>query len=114
MACAKQKLNGLRVQIPHSEHRQLHMTIFRRLDNLFVLGILEAYWEAYEKVGLNLYSDYDYLQQVWDYHQKMVDALTKGNFQEGYQFLIEHKDLLHHRSVERSAPVADSTRLSNL
>ncbi len=105
MARAWEKLNSPRVQIPHYEHRQLHMTIFRRLDNQFVQGMLVAYWEAYEKVGLNLYSDFDYLQQVWGYHQQMVNALSQGDYQEGYRFLIEHKDLLHHRSTERPAVV---------
>jgi DNA-binding GntR family transcriptional regulator len=63
------------------------------------LGILEAYWEAYEAVGLNVYADYEYLQEVWSYHQKMVDAICRGDFELGYQALVEHKDLLYHRSV---------------
>jgi DNA-binding FadR family transcriptional regulator len=97
MAQAWEKLHGTPVQIPHSEHRQLHLTIYRRLDNLFVQGILEAYWEAYEAVGLNLFTDYDYLTEVWTYHQQMVDAIVKGEYDAGYQALVEHKDLLYHR-----------------
>jgi DNA-binding FadR family transcriptional regulator len=97
MAQAWDKLHGAPVQIPHSEHRQLHLIIYRRLDNLFVQGILEAYWEAYEAVGLNLFTDYDYLTEVWTYHQYMVDAIVKGEYDAGYQALVEHKDLLYHR-----------------
>jgi DNA-binding GntR family transcriptional regulator len=62
-----------------------------------VYGLLEAYWEAYEAVGLDLYADYNYLRQVWNYHQTMVDAICEGDFQRGYQALVEHRDLLLHR-----------------
>lgn len=96
---AWEKLNGEPVHIPHSEHRQLHLIIFRRVDNLFVTGILEAYWEAYEAIGFNLYADYDYLRQVWKSHQQMVDAICLGDFDRGYQVLVDHTDLLHHRPL---------------
>jgi DNA-binding FadR family transcriptional regulator len=93
-------LNGSPVQIPHAEHRMLHLTIFCRLENPFVTGLLEAYWDAYEAIGLNMFTEYAYLQQVWAYHQAMVDAICKGNYEAGYTALVEHKDLLHHRPIE--------------
>lgn len=96
VASAWEKLRGRPIQIPHREHRLLHTTIYSRLGNLFVQGLLDAYWEAYEAVGLNLYADYDYLQQVWNYHQRMVDAICAGDFEQGYQALVEHRDMLHH------------------
>jgi DNA-binding FadR family transcriptional regulator len=96
---AWEKLRSPQVQIPHSEHRQLHMGIYRRLQNPFVLGLLEAYWEAYEAVGLNHYAAYDYLQEVWEYHQRMVDAICSGDFDAGFKALVEHADLIHHRPV---------------
>ena len=99
MESAWHKLRSPQVKIPHAEHRQLHLGIYRRLDNPFVLGILEAYWEAYEAIGLNMYADYEYLEQVWSYHQLMVDAISAGNFDGGYQALVEHKDLLYQRPV---------------
>jgi DNA-binding FadR family transcriptional regulator len=102
------KLRAEQVRIPHLEHRQLHLTIFRRLDNPFVTGILEAYWQAYEAVGLNVYAGYEYLQKVWEYHQRMVDAICAGNFEAGYQALVEHKDLLYHRPH----PSSDAGRLN--
>ena len=95
---AWEKLRGHPVRIPHAEHRQLHLCIFNRLENPFVLGLLEAYWEIYEAVGLNLYADYSYLQQVWNYHQQMVDAICSNDQEKGYQALVEHKDLLYHRT----------------
>lgn len=93
------KLRSPQIKIPHTEHRRLHLGIYRRLNNPFVLGLLEAYWEAYEAVGLNVYADYDYLQQVWSYHQRMVDSICENDFSAGYQALVEHKDLLYHRPV---------------
>lgn len=98
---AWKKLHGTPIQIPQYEHRQLHLNIYKRLDNPFVSGILEAYWEAYEAVGLNLYADYRYLEEVWRYHQQMVDGIREGDLDAGYQALIEHTDLIRHRVVER-------------
>jgi DNA-binding FadR family transcriptional regulator len=100
MAQAWEKLRGQPVQIPHAEHRELHLSLYRRLQNPFVLGILEAFWEAYETVGLNLYADYAYLQEVWSYHQKMVDAIVQQDYTAGYRALLAHKDLLHFRAVQ--------------
>lgn len=97
------KLQGTPVQIPHSEHRELHLLIYRRLENPFVMGILAAYWDAYESVGLNLYADYRYLLEVWSYHQQMVDAICAGEFEQGYQALMNHKDLLHFRADRQEA-----------
>lgn len=99
---AFEKLHGQPVQIPHVEHRELHLLIYRRLDNSFVSGILEAYWEVYEAVGLNVYTDLGYLERVWQYHNRMVDAICAGNFAAGYQALIEHVDLIN----ERARPVS--------
>jgi len=97
---AWKKLRGTPIQIPQVEHRQLHLTIYNRLDNPFVMGILEAYWEAYEAVGLSLYAGYAYLNEVWTYHQRMVDGICNGDLDDGYQAMIEHTDLIRHRVVE--------------
>ena len=91
------KLRNQPAQIPHAEHRQLHLTIFRRIENEFVRGLLEAYWEAYEAVGLDVYNDYRYLEQVWRYHEAMVKAIQAGDFDAGYRALIEHTGLLNRR-----------------
>jgi len=98
---AWEKLRGTPIQIPQHEHRQLHLTIYKRLDNPFVSGILEAYWEAYEAVGLNLFAGYQYLEEVWTYHQQMVDGICNEDLDAGYQALVEHTDLIRHRVVER-------------
>lgn len=103
---AQAKLNGHPIQIPHGEHRDLHLTIFSRLENPFVIGLLEAYWDAYEAVGLSRYSDYAYLREVWDYHARMVEAIVAGEVELGHRLLMEHADLLRHRqTVDGRQPV---------
>ncbi len=99
---AFKKLNSDPIQIPHQEHRQLHLTIFNRLENVFVQGILESYWDIYEAVGLNVYEDRKYLHRVWDYHQQMVDSIAQSDFLSGYQALVAHMDLLFHREQKNT------------
>lgn len=95
---AWEKLRRSQIQVPHEEHRKLHLLIYSRLENPFVTGILEAYWDAYEAVGLNVFTGgFDYLQEVWTYHEEMVEGICTGNFEAGYQALVRHTDLLYHR-----------------
>jgi len=99
VARAWEKLRGPSIQVPHEEHRHLHLKIYSRLENPFVTGILEAYWEAYEAVGLNVFAgSYEYLEEVWQYHQKMVEAICNDDFEAGYKALIAHTDLLYQRA----------------
>ena len=100
IARAWEKLGGTPVQVPHEEHRKLHLTIFKNLDKPFVIGVLEAYCEAYEAVGLNVFAgSYEYLQEVWRYHQVMVESICNGKFEVGYEALVRHTDLLYHRPL---------------
>ncbi len=96
---AWKKLKAARVQIPHEEHKELHLLVYSRLNNPFVKGLLEAYWEAYESVGLGIFADYEYLLKIWECDQKMVDSICKNNIQEGYQALVEHRTVLHHQAL---------------
>jgi DNA-binding FadR family transcriptional regulator len=96
---AQEKLHRTPVQVPHEEHRQLHLMIYRRLANPFVTGILEAYWDSYEAVGLNMYAGgMDYLREVWQYHARMVECICSGDYAAGREALIKHVDLLAQRS----------------
>ena len=88
------KLHGSPVRIPHEEHRQLHLTIFNKLNNVFVTGLLEAYWDAYEAVGLNVYADIDYLEQVWTYHDQLAEAAIIRDESRGLEILREHFELM--------------------
>jgi DNA-binding FadR family transcriptional regulator len=94
---AEKKLGGHPVEIPHWEHRQFHLRIFARLDNEFVLGLLRAYWDAYEAVGLHMYFDYRYYEDMWSSHRAMLNSIVVGQYDEGREALIQHFGLLGDR-----------------
>ncbi len=94
VAQAQAKLLEDRIQIPHPEHRRFHLTIFSRLDNPFVQGLLAAYWDAYEAIELNTYADYSYLQEVWSYHERIAKAIEAGDLVLGKDMLIQHMRLI--------------------
>lgn len=94
VARARAKLEGEPVHIPNLEHRQLHLTIFKHLDNPFVQGLLEAYWDLYEASELTRLASYEYWLTVWRYHEAIVDAICEERFEEGRQLLVEHFQLL--------------------
>ncbi len=108
---ARAKLTDDWIRIPSEEHRTFHLTVFKRLQNPFVIGLLEAYWDAYEAVELNRYADYDYLRNVWDYHERILDAICAGDFDAAKAAFIEHTRLLRYQprmqAVEQRAPVLE-------
>jgi DNA-binding FadR family transcriptional regulator len=106
VAAAWEKMGQPRIQIPYQEHRELHLTIYQRLDNPFVVGLLGAYWDAYEAVELNTFADLGYLQAVWRYHERIVAAICAGEFAEGKRLLVEHMQLLSARGTPMELPAA--------
>jgi DNA-binding FadR family transcriptional regulator len=100
LAAARLKLVHVPVEVPFEEHRSLHLTFFRPLDNPFVQGILEAYWAAYQAFGVGLYAELSYHHEVWDYHERMVECVARGDFDGGHQALRDHMTLLRHRPEE--------------
>lgn len=107
----KAKLSGDRVQIPYPEHRAFHLGIFRKLENPFVLGLLETYWDAYEAIELNTYADYSYLTDVWAYHERIVEALTAGNASMGKELLSQHMRLIDRMGVSHEHPMTSKQLL---
>jgi DNA-binding FadR family transcriptional regulator len=105
---AQAKLALDRIQIPYPEHRAFHLGIFKRLDNPFVTGLLEAYWDAYEAVELNTYADYGYLQEVWSYHERIAAAVMSGDAAEGKELLVRHMRLLDRMGVAHELSVTIS------
>lgn len=103
---AHAKLGELRIQIPYEEHRAFHLGIFRRIENPFVLGLLEAYWDAYEAVELNTYADYSYLQEVWGYHARIAGAIRDGDYTRGKELLVQHMTLLDKMGVAHELSVS--------
>jgi DNA-binding FadR family transcriptional regulator len=94
------KLRGDPIHVPNGEHRQLHLTIFSRLENPFVQGLLVAYWDAYEAVEMTRFVRYQHWINVWNYHERIVDALLAEEYDLGRGLLREHFSLL------QTAPVA--------
>lgn len=99
---ANEKLDAPPIHIPNPEHRLFHLTVFKHLDNTFVLGILEAYWDLYEEVGINRYMDYSYLRQVWDFHALILQRIKAKRYADARQAFIEHTRLLRHEPVAKS------------
>jgi DNA-binding FadR family transcriptional regulator len=99
---ANERLSRTPFQVPATEHRQFHLVIFAGLDNCFVSGMLESYWDVYEAFGLNMYADLDYLQRVWGYHKRMVDAIEAGDIETSRRLLVEHMNLLSDRELTQN------------
>ena len=94
---AEHKLTGSPVEIPHKGHRDFHLLIFGRLDNKFVQGLLKAYWDAYEAVGLHRYFDLNYYQKMWSSHRAIAEAIISNQHKKGQEILVQHFTLLENR-----------------
>ena len=99
---ANTKLNSPPIHIPNEEHRLFHLTVFRHLENPFVIGILETYWDLYEEVGINRYVDYEYLQRVWNYHDQILQLIREHQFESAKTAFIEHTRLLQYEPRKES------------
>lgn len=98
---AEQRLQGSPVEIPHREHRDFHLLVFSNLGNEFVLGLLRAYWDAYEAVGLHLYFDYSYYEKMWRDHRALAEIIEEGRHEDGEKILLRHFTMLRARLEER-------------
>lgn len=94
---AHEKLRGNPIQLPHAEHRRYHLMIYRGLHNTFLDGLLEAYWDTYELVGLDVYMDLAYHESVWKYHESIIQNIQNGDFEAAYQLLLDHMELIYQR-----------------
>ncbi len=58
---------------------------------------------------MNTYADYQYLTDVWVYHDRIVDAIEADDSGEGKRLLIEHMQLLSVRgiSMETRRPISE-------
>ncbi len=94
---AHEKLQGSPIQLPHAEHRRYHVLIYQGLNNVFLNGLLESYWDTYELVGLDVYMDLAYHESVWKYHENIVENLKQANFEAAYQLQLDHMELIYQR-----------------
>ncbi len=95
---ARQKLTSHPIRIPNQEHRIFHLTVFEQLNNPFVTGLLNVYWDAYDAVEVSHYADFSYWQTVWDYHERILDAICAGDYDAAQQAFIEHTQLLRYQA----------------
>lgn len=101
---AENKLKGTPIEIPHKEHRQLHLRIFTKLENPFVLGLLKAYWDAYEAVELHRYFELSYFEKMWVSHRALIEALEQQQQQQGKDVLVQHFSILEDRLQTPTQP----------
>ena len=87
---AEEKLRRSPVVIPTTEHRDFHLSIYRKLNNPYVFGLLESYWELYKAAGFEIYPDMEYVNRIWQYHRKTVDLINARQYELAYQALMEH------------------------
>lgn len=81
-------------KIPHKDHRAFHLGIFKQIDNPFAIGILKSYWEVYISSEFNLHKPFAYWEQVWGFHEQIVDKLSQQAYEPARQLLLEHFNLL--------------------
>jgi GntR family transcriptional repressor for pyruvate dehydrogenase complex len=94
---AEDRLRGKPIEIPHREHRDFHVLIYSQLNNPFAQGLLKAYWDAYEAVGLHRYFELSSYQRMWSSHRAMVEAISTGDYDAGKTILVQHFTLLEDR-----------------
>lgn len=100
---ARAKLNSRWIQIPNQEHQAFHMTVFKHLENPFVIGLLEAYWDAYKAIEPHRYTDYAYMQRVWNYHERILNGICIEDFEAAKTAFIEHTRLLRYHPNDYSS-----------
>ncbi|MDD3949148.1 MAG: FCD domain-containing protein, partial [Anaerolineaceae bacterium] len=91
---AEKKIQNQPVVIPLEEHSEFHLSIYRPLNNTFLNGILETYWQLSQETEFRMYSDQVYLENVWTYHKKIQRAIATKEYDLGYQALMTHFELV--------------------
>ena len=54
----------------------------------------QTFLDAYEIIGLNMYTDYQYLEDVWTKHETMVNAIADGDLDRSFDALVNHFAIL--------------------
>ena len=94
---AQKKISGIPGQNPVIEHREFHTRIYKHINNEFLSGIFECYWDLYRIEGLEIYSDLNYIEKVWQYHARILEQIKSGNFNQGLKYLLEHMEMINQR-----------------
>jgi len=102
ISSAKTKLTSFPGQVPAEEHREFHTLIYRKLENPYLDGMLEAFWDVYHLSGFEVYPDLAYVERVWQYHSRIVEEIKARRYSQGLTLLIEHMEMVAQR--EKTIP----------
>lgn len=94
---AQTKITASPFQIPSDEHRKFHTFIYHRLENPYLDGLLDAFWDIYHLNGFEVYPDLGYIERIWQYHARIVDEIKSRNYAQGLSLLLEHMELVNQR-----------------
>jgi len=97
VAEGKAKINSYPGQNPVAEYRKFHLLIYKRLNNEYLNGILESYWEFYRLAGFEISPDHTYIDRIWQYHAAILENLRSKKFNEALVLLKEHMELINQR-----------------
>jgi len=94
---AQTKIATFPGQTPTEEHREFHTFFYHRLDNPYLDGMLDAFWDVYHLNGYEVYPDLGYIERIWQYHARIIGQIKTGNYAQGLSLLLEHMDLVNQR-----------------
>lgn len=94
---AQAKIKDPPGKVPAEEHREFHMLIYKNLNNQYLNGVLDTFWQIYHLSGLEVYPDQKYIDRVWQYHARIVEQVKAKNYSQALVLLVEHMDLVNQR-----------------
>lgn len=97
ISTAQSKIASSPSQVPVEEHKQFHMFIYKKLQNPYLEGVLEAFWEVYHSSGFEVYPDSAYVERIWQYHSRIVEEIRERRFSRGLSLLLEHMEMVAQR-----------------
>ena len=97
VSIARKNLKERTYRFPRFERKKNHLHLHSRRNIPIVLELWEPYGAAYKANAFGLYPEGQYMGPVLNYHKSLVSATNGGNYDNGYEYLIEQKELLYHR-----------------
>lgn len=97
---AMRKVHNTPVLLPRQEHREFHLGIYRPLGNGLLYSLLESFWDLFTESEISIYADQTFLENTWVWHRKMLVAIEKHEYEQGYEALCIHFDAV---KIEKKA-----------
>ncbi|WP_108660001.1 FadR/GntR family transcriptional regulator [Acuticoccus kandeliae] len=73
-----------------AEDRAFHRALYRPLDNEVLEGLLELFWEMYDKLNLDSLSHSQRLDETAAHHRRILDAVKAGDLRLAQHALNAH------------------------